>query len=194
MASGIRATSLERSAVDCLLSMGFGDGMAVADATLRRLGSRANTLGEVLEQLGAGRRGVKGARLTLAHADPRSESGGESIARARMIELGFVVPDLQVEFVDPLTGQGSRVDFLWRLPDGSMVVGELDGQQKYVDPAMTRGRGAVELLSAERLRESRLTRSARVVRFSFSDVCNATYFERLLESFRVPRRPGFRRG
>lgn len=191
-ASGIRVTSLERSAVDCLLSMDFGDGLAVADATLRRLESHTDSLDKALGRLGAGRRGIRQARLTLSHADPHSESGGESIARARMIELGFVVPELQVEFVDPLTGKGSRVDFLWRLSDGSMVVGELDGRQKYVDPAMTQGRDAVELLSAERLRESRLTRSARVVRFSFADVCNADYFERLLDSFRIPRRPGFR--
>ena len=72
------------------------------------------------------------------------------------------------------------------------MAGELDGRQKYVDPTMTRGRATVDLLADERLRESRLTRVARVVRFSFADVCNADYFERLLDSFRIPRRPGFR--
>ena len=131
------------------------------------------------------------ARIHVAHG-PGGRHGTRivafhQLAREAMIELGFAAPELQAEFVDPLSGQVSRVDFLWHLPDGTLVAGELDGRQKYVDPTMTRGRATVDLLADERLRESRLTRVARVVRFSFAVVCDRGRFARLLDSFGVPR-------
>lgn len=186
-ASGIPVTTFERSVVDCLLMMGFSDGLVVADAALARTGRDARWLEGLVRDLGRRRPGVRRALATAARADRRAESGGESIARATMIELGFAAPELQAEFVDPLSGRVSRVDFLWRLPDRTLVAGELDGRQKYVDPTMTRGRATVDLLADERLRESRLTRVARVVRFSFADVFDRGRFARLLDSFGVPR-------
>ena len=38
----------------------------------------------------------------MAYADGRSENGGESIVRGIMIDLGFALPELQVEIEDPL--------------------------------------------------------------------------------------------
>ena len=187
-AQGLRLTSKERSVVDCMRAMEFADGLAVADSFLRQTGVDGVSLGQAVERCGAGLRGVGRARMVAARADGRSESGGESIARARMIELGFVAPELQAEFTDPMTGLTSRVDFLWELPDGSRVIGELDGRRKYVDPEMTGGRAMLDVLADERLRESRLTRNARVLRFSYYDLQRPRYFARLLDSFGVPRR------
>ena len=58
-----------------------------------------------------------------------ARNGGESMARAIMIDLGFVPPDLQVEICDlDESDQVVAVDFHWMLPDGGVVVGELDGR------------------------------------------------------------------
>lgn len=49
-----------------------------------------------------------------------------------------------------------RVDFSWYLPGGRIVVGELDGQQKYVDPSMTGGRSIAAIVEDERERSQML--------------------------------------
>ncbi|WP_291788685.1 hypothetical protein [Bifidobacterium sp.] len=107
----------------------------------------------------------------LRYTDARSENGGESFARAVMIENGFSVPQLQVPFTDPLTGKQFRVDFLWRTADGRIIVGELDGTAKYVDPQMTDRKSIQETVQAEREREQALFRAGvtDIVRFTFDD-------------------------
>ncbi|MFZ2756017.1 MAG: hypothetical protein WAY93_04025, partial [Atopobiaceae bacterium] len=133
--------------------------------------------------------GIRQARRVASLADGRAENGGESIARATMVELGFALPELQAEFRDPVGGNAYRVDFLWSLPGGQQVAGELDGREKYVNPSMTGGRTPVEVLTAERRRESRLTAcGVKVLRFSLPEVLDHPYFARLLEAYGIPRR------
>ena len=80
-----------------------------------------------------------------------------------------------------------RADFLWTLPDGSQVIGEFDGREKYVNPEMTGGRDVVDVLADERLRESRISAcGAPIMRFSYRDVCDRRFFDRLLRTFRIP--------
>lgn len=60
--------------------------------------------------------------------------------QAVLDELGFPVHRVQVEF--PCLSHPGRVhrDFLWeRDDDGTLIAGEFDGVQKYVDPLMTAG-------------------------------------------------------
>lgn len=65
-------------------------------------------------------------------ADGKSENGGESLARAAMIELGFVRPELQHEFPNETNPKWPyRVDFAWKV-GGKLIVGELDGADKYL--------------------------------------------------------------
>ncbi|MEE1295576.1 MAG: hypothetical protein UHD09_01715 [Bifidobacterium sp.] len=79
----------------------------------------------------------------LTRADGKSENGGESFVRGMIIAMGFRAPEIQVVFsVDGIT---YRVDFLWRLPDGRIIVLELDGRDKYVDPTMTHGKSAAQI-------------------------------------------------
>lgn len=87
------------------------------------------------------------------------------------IENGFAVPQLQVSFADSLTGKQFRVDFLWRTTDGRIIVGELDGTAKYVDPKMTDRRSIQETVQAEREREQALFRAGvtEIVRLTFDD-------------------------
>ena len=68
----------------------------------------------------------------VKYANPKSENGGESLARAVMLELGFVEPQLQHEFPNPNCPQSPyRADFMWKV-NGKIIVGELDGTDKYL--------------------------------------------------------------
>ena len=168
---GILVTSLEDTIVDCLLELGFREGLAIADAGLARLGIDAAELDALISKRGRHRPGVRHALETARHADAHSESGGESMARALMIEHGFMLPELQVLIENP----------------GTIVVGELDGGEKYVNPAMTHGRDVLQVMRDERLRESGMTLAVdRVMRFTFSDVANEARLVALLERFGIP--------
>lgn len=189
LAGNLRCTPFERTVADCVRSTDFPRALAVADSALRVTGWGRQDLERSYLVHARGRRGVRAGLLAVRWADPRSENGGESVARGVMLELGFVAPDLQVVVPNLVErGREYRVDFCWRGLDGRPIFGELDGRTKYVDPAMAPN-GSVEVLSRERLRESRLTlANASILRFSFSDLRNREAFRRLLESYGVPYR------
>ncbi len=193
---GVHVTSLRKTLVDCLCVSSFQIGLAIADSAIHWELTNKREVARWIEEDGKRRRGVKQARETVTWADGRSENGGESIARATMIELGFVSPQLQVEIFDPMEpGNPKRGDFGWRLEDGSWIIGELDGLGKYRkgdgDGARKGLDGAIRALAAERRRESHLCLSgSKVVRFGMRDVLDTAYFERLLTVAGVPRRKG----
>lgn len=193
---GVRATKGIKTLCDCLRSAEFTMALPIADSAIRAMGLSPARAGELLRRDPAlrGTRHVRRALEIVRHADALSESGGESFARAVMIELGFEVPELQVEYPDPIeAGRVFRVDYRWVLPDGSVVLGEFDGKGKYVDPTMTKGRSIMSVLTNERLRESHLSAlGVRIMRFSYADVLNRTRFAHLLTSFGVPPRAPLR--
>lgn len=125
----------------------------------------------------------------MRYADARSESGGESIARAAMIRQGFALPELQVALPQPLNPRRTyRVDFLWTRLDGSKVIGEFDGMQKYEDKALRGGRSSLRVLADEQHREAQLTLYGMpIVRFSYKDVANTGRFVELLNRYGIPR-------
>ena len=187
---GIRVTSFERTVYDCLLELPFDEALAVADSALRKEGITREHLEEEFERFAwhvvDGRRPLE----ILALANPLSENGGESMSRAQMLLCGFVEPELQVEHTDPINPRKKyRVDFQWNLSENEAIVGELDGHDKYVDPAMTGGRATEDVLLAERQRESRILGSGgiRIVRFTYAQMRDAAYFEKLLDTYGVPR-------
>ncbi len=187
-ADGVRVTTLKRTALDCLIELDFRHGLAIADSALR-IGKMKRT--ELIKYIKA-RADVLGWQSALdaaAWANPLAANGGESIARATMIEQGYVVPKLQVEVPNIVDGSGKYyADFYWELPDGTRVAGELDGLDKYYEPEMTGGRSAVRVMADERLRESRLGAAGlRVVRFSFADVEDGEKFSKLLSAYGIPR-------
>lgn len=189
MASGVRATPLVRTTFDCMRWLGLRNGLVVADSALRDGGLSKETLQRYVSSMRTGFHGAAQARLTASLADARSENGGESIARAIMYELGFASPELQVEVRDPTgCGRPYRVDYCWRLPDGRLTYGELDGDEKYRNPAMTGPGGTLGALRAERRRESRITVGrVAILRFSLEEALDVVGFVRLLELFGVPR-------
>ena len=184
---GMRATSLGRTVIDCMRQLGFPEALAVADSYLRATGKSSDQLQAMVSPPRKGARGIRNAQVVARYADGRAESWGESVARAAMIELGFVIPELQTSYVDPVSGMVYRADFSWELPDGQTVLGEMDGLIKYIDESMTGG-DTIGAFVRERQRESRLTIGGpRVVRFTPAQVGDKPYFERLLASYGIPR-------
>lgn len=186
---GVRVTTLSRTTFDCLRWMSFREAMPVADMALRGRPGFACELERYFGRLRGRCSGVDQALRTLSYADGRSESGGESIARAVMIEHGYVLPLLQVEVPNPLDpGHVFRVDFVWRRADGAIIIGECDGRRKLFDPEMTRGRTPEQVLADQRSREGLLTAyNVTVMRFTFEEAREETGLLRKLELYGVPK-------
>ncbi len=192
MVHGIRVTSIEQTVLECLCQADFRDGLVIADSALRcRLTSKSLVERQFLEW-GRGRRGIRQARITLSHASAESESGGESIVRAIIIELGFEVPQLQVVVHDPMEPNNpKRVDMAWHLKNGTLVILEVDGKTKYYRAAGGREKTMREMattFSRERLRESHLNMTgAMVLRCSVEDALDTARFQMMLEKAGIPK-------
>ncbi len=186
---GLLVTSPLRTSFDCMRAHEFPEALAYADSTLRFLGVSKQDMQRYVDSH-AHFRGVAAAREAVRFADPRAENGGESVARATMIEMGYMIPDLQRPFTDDISGDTYRTDFYWELPDGTTIAGELDGAQKYTDPDYMDGRNFSGVVRGERLRESRISKQVDgICRFTPDDVADHTYFARVLDSFGIPREP-----
>lgn len=175
--NGISITPPIQAVTDCLLQTGFADGMPIADSAISKLGlTREQLMGAVEKRAGArnGRAG-RTALTTLQYADARAESGGESVARAVMIETGFAPDQLQYELTDPFDSTESmRTDFAWERQARELTLGELDGFVKYTDQTMLAGRTAAETLVAERQREAHLSLYGHpLIRFTMNEVRSA---------------------
>lgn len=92
---GVPVTTPTRTAVDLARWLQPHMGLAVVDSMLRRgLVEQAALLAHVDRFTGG--RWVARARRTVALADPRSESYGESWLRLRVVDAGFPTPEPQV--------------------------------------------------------------------------------------------------
>ncbi|MEE0377901.1 MAG: hypothetical protein UDV71_05740 [Collinsella sp.] len=186
---GVWVTPFWRTVEDCLLRAPFSYGLAIADSALRAKGVSREDLCECLRADCEGRRGYRRAQVIASYADGLSENGGESRFRAFFIAYGFPVPELQVEFRDPLDpGQVFRVDYFWRLEDGTCVIGELDGKGKYT-LQNGEGRESVDPFVAERQRESHLTMLGyKVLRFTFNELKNPGKLVEKMRLAGIPQR------
>lgn len=186
--NGIHVTSPEQTVVDCLCAAPFPQALAIADAALRLLDIPSEELVQLVRRYGDRKRGVRSALRVASYADARSQSGGESIARGVMIQEGFVVPELQVAFPDVLEPWRTFfVDGAWILEDGTKLVWEFDGKDKYTRFAGEHG-DTVARMMHERQRESRLTAVCdAVIRFDYRTVMTPGALARLLDAYGVPR-------
>ena len=186
-AHGLPVTPILRTLFDCARELPLRDATAILDSALHlELVNKSQLIAYFCTKKNY--KGSRQARFAAQFADGRSGSGGESVARAAMWELGFAAPELQTEFIDPVSGRHYFADFCWSTEDGRTIVGELDGGEKYVNEQMTGGRSIAGVMRAERLRESRLTMLVDgIVRFSPAMVEDAAGFSRLLDTFGVPR-------
>ncbi|WP_033492380.1 hypothetical protein [Bifidobacterium biavatii] len=184
-ASGITVTDKARTVVDCCMMLEFRYAMPIVDSALAQGVSRR----DILTVCGALHRNCLPVFRALHYADPRSENGGESLMRGTIVDSGFMVPEIQVTFVDPQTGKSYRVDFAWRLADGRIIVAEFDGVDKYVNPSMTDRRSIQGVVLAEREREAALRRArvTTIVRCTFEQVVQVTPLIDELQRAGVPR-------
>lgn len=186
---GVRVTSIERTVFDCARWLSLSDGLAVADSAIRCGRATKEALLNYVLDVDQHNQWAAHAYATLLFSDGRAESGGESLARARMLELGFALPDLQTEVRDPMNPWKTyRLDFCWRMDDRTIIGGELDGREKYENIAMLAGNDTIGAFTNERLRESRITAyGIKMLRFSYRQMNDDSYFSELLSSFGVPR-------
>ena len=182
----VLTTSPASTLVMCGLRLPFDKALPLFDSALRKgLVSR-----EEIVAAAPTRRGCSEGLLRLVRcADPLSENGGESWLRARILDDRFVVPQLQREFVDPLTGARYRVDFSWNLPNGAIVVLEYDGTEKYVGPKMTGRRDIRAVVHAERRREEGLRNAnvTAILRVDYDEVMRWQPVRRRLLEAGIPR-------
>ena len=183
---GISITPPIQTVTDCLLQTGFADGMPIADSAISKLGLTREQLMEAVEKRAGARNGraARTALTTLQYADARAESGGESVARAVMIETGFAPDRLQYELTDPFDSTESmRTDFAWERQARELTLGELDGFVKYTDQAMLAGRTTAETLVAERQREAHLSLYGHpLIRFTMNEVRSAGVLAKKLQT------------
>ncbi len=127
---GLRATTGERTLLDCARLLPFTDAVVLADQA-HRFGLTRTRLEERLPEW-TGRRGVRRAQRVLDAMDARSESVGETLTRLMLVESVLPVPELQWVIVGR-TGT-YRADFAW---PGQWLVLEFDGEVKYGDAPAT---------------------------------------------------------
>lgn len=164
---GLRVVVSRRAAVDAVRRRDLRGAAVVLDHGLR---TGAFTRAE-LEAAVAARRGAQGSRraaVAVAFADGRAESPGESLSRAVIHGARLTRPVLQARFpeVGPLVGV---VDFWW--PEFG-VVGEFDGDVKYRDASLRRGRSPEQVVIDEKRREDALRAMPdvrTVVRWTWAD-------------------------
>lgn len=156
---GHRVTTLERTAVDCAMTLGLRAGVVVVDAALHT-GADPALMAATVAAL-AGRRGIRQARRALEHADDGAESPGESLTRLCLVQGGLPRPETQLA-VDTHLGTVWG-DLGWR---EARTLVEYDGRAKYGSTGSTTG----DLL-AERRREAALNEAGwRVLRVTAADL------------------------
>lgn len=165
---GLRVTTLARTTVDVARCVSLDEAAMVADAALR--GSGLALLRTIdLDALRAeiprhGSRGVARARQVVDFADARSGSPGETLSRVSMWRAGLPAPVLQQRFVDRYGEMFA--DFWW--PRYGLI-GEFDGEGKYLREDLRDGKTAAEVVVAEKWREDRLRAlGPRVTRWGWS--------------------------
>ncbi|MDP9988019.1 hypothetical protein J2S98_003197 [Arthrobacter oryzae] len=187
---GLLVTGRVRTVLDLAAFSPFTEAIAPLDHVLRQdLGRQLHALAKA--ELEAGIGGLYSAaaarriRTAIAFADPASASAGESWSRALIHVAGFEPPILQQRFTDA-AGLVGYSDFYWK---DSRVIGEFDGEEKYVKPEFLKGRTTSEVVIAEKNRENRLrSLGFRVERWDWADLAAAGTLERKLAAAGVARR------
>ena len=98
-------------------------------------------------------------------------------------------PELQRSFADP-RGRIGYCDFAW--PE-FRIIGEADGDAKYLDPALRGGRSAERVVLDEKIREDRLRALGwTVVRWRWPDARDGRRLVAALSAAGLPADPGRR--
>lgn len=127
--------------------------------------------------------GIRQARRVIAFADGRAQLPGESVSRVHLDRLGFRHVGLQTHIVGP-DGEDYWTDFAFAK---ARVFGEFDGQGKYRDDDVRRGRSTEEIVLAEKRREDAIrgVTGWRIVRWESRHLSRAEHLGARLAAFGV---------
>jgi hypothetical protein len=186
---GLLLTPLPQTVVAVIAREPFAAATVLADhaiGTRRTSGPRVSR-DELLEQAArlASRARRNWVTQVLDFAVANSGSAGESLSRAQMHLLGFPAPLLQANF--HIGGQfTARTDFFW--PQFKLI-GEFDGDVKYLRDEYLGDQTARQAVLAEKKREDKL-RSAgfRVVRWDWATASDPARLGALLRNAGLPSR------
>ncbi len=205
--NGILVTSPKQTIFDCMRRLPFEDALKICDKLAKIYHISYRDMVEFI-RLRAGCWKNIATLFKLKFVDGKSENGGESFCRGRMIRGGFTMPILQKDLEnvlckfgindeDALQQTGTiRPDFMWEITTKSgetgFVAAELDGREKYENPQMLANVGAqdtTDIIIREHERENILTiLGIRVIRFSFAEAAKdaGARLIRKLKSVHVP--------
>jgi hypothetical protein len=106
-------------------------------------------------------------RVTIAFADPRSDSPGESVTPVQFYPHGIPIPDLQHDVVDDHGVLIGTSDYYW---EEFRHLGEFDGKIKY-QKLLRSGESPSDCVFREKRREDTMRAGLRgVTRFTWSMV------------------------
>ncbi|MBT2248058.1 type IV toxin-antitoxin system AbiEi family antitoxin domain-containing protein [Arthrobacter sp. BHU FT2] len=188
---GLLVTDRIRTVLDLAASIPFTDAVAPMDHVLRPDRSRhlpALTTAELEAGIGSNYSAAAGRRIqaVIGFADPASGSAGESLSRALIHVAGFEAPVLQQPVHDAAGNLIGYADFYWK---DAKVVGEFDGEEKYVKPEYLKGRSASQAVVLEKNRENRIRATGlNVVRWDWADLMAPGTLEGKLAAAGVRRR------
>jgi hypothetical protein len=187
---GLLVTSRVQTVLDLAAHVPFAEALVPLDHVLKPdpvRGLPALTKEELLGALpGRYKAAVeRRVRAAIEYADPLSGSAGESYSRSLIHAAGFEAPVLQ-HAIHGTDGFVGYADFYWKQ---ARVVGEFDGEEKYVKPEFLKGRTASQAVMTEKKRENRIRATGtNVVRWDWSDLMEPGKLERMLAAAGVPRR------
>lgn len=190
--SGLRCTSVERTVLDLARRLPHEAAVASADAALRRVAVTDNRQDDgiaeewrdgLLERAARRSPGIRHARRVIAFADGRAQLPGESVSRVHLARLGFRDVDLQTHVIGP-DGEDYWTDFAFAR---TRAFGEFDGQGKYRDGALHRGRSVEEVVLAEKRREDAIrgVTGWRMVRWDSRHIATAAHLGARLAAFGI---------
>lgn len=151
-------TSVARTVVDLAVVASFRGAVVLADHCLhvdrfdrmQPLLSRDELANQIARRMPF--RGHARARAVERFATAKADSPLESVSRVTMHEIGCPPPQLQTPFHDA-EGFIAETDFYW---EEVGLIGEADGDQKYLDAAKRSGRTIDQVKLDEKVREDRL--------------------------------------
>lgn len=158
-------TTLARTVIDLAVAARVASSVTTADAALhidRVHPGPPLTTREALLDLWERMQPFRGhaqALRVIEFADGLADTPIESLSRVNMHLIGAPEPELQVEFHD-YRGFVGATDFNW---EQYLLIGEADGDHKYIDPEYRNGRTAEEVVRDEKKREDRLRALGRKI-------------------------------
>lgn len=159
-------TTPARTFVDVVKSVPTAVGLVVADWILHEGLATKGQLWDALDRQGDAPYTLR-VRAVIAHAEPLTESVGETRSRFEFRAAGLPAPVPQLEIRNAHGRLVARVDFAW--PELKVVV-EFDGRVKY-DELLQPGQTMLDVVRAEKRRDRELAALGwTVIRIGWDDL------------------------